>query len=399
VDGISTVTLIAGTGMTISDNTPSAGSITLSSSGGSGYAGKLWIFADPNFATGTSYERIATDGVQLAPQRTWMTTIADAKTNPPSGWAWSSTTNLGSADANTTTADALHVVGGTGSSYTYGSGPELSRVYQPPAGPTQRWIARMALQNGSAANVAAGLMVGASGAASSSRLVIYDQGGASTYTLYGETPGGSTSTATMTLTQMNQGVWLMIRRGVDGVITLWYNLANQTTPPSTWTLYRTSGAQSTTVSDPVGLTFYRGGSVAPVVDWLYYDDSGALEDAVPNTTQNGQTGTGFLATSPVLTLVSGFDLGGSGATVTDANAQAALAEITNPREWDTAAWTWSVSRGSSAPVSCGGGTYAAAASVTVGGTGRYVSVCGKAASDGTQPASVNATALRIPFTP
>jgi hypothetical protein len=242
-------------------------------------------------------------------------------------------------------------------------------------------------------------MVGASGAASSSRLVIYDQGGANTYTLYGETPGGSTSTATMTLTQMNQGVWLMIRRGVDGVITLWYNLANQTTPPSTWTLYRTSGAQSTTVSDPVGLTFYRGGSAAPVVDWLYFDDSGALEDAVPNTTPNRQTGTGLASSSPVLTLVSGFDLGGSGATVTDADVQAALTEITNPREWDAATWTWSVSRGSSAPVSCGGGSYAAAASVTVGGTGRYLSICGKAASDGTQPASANAAALRIPFTP
>jgi hypothetical protein len=139
----------------------------------------------------------------------------------------------------------------------------------------------------------------------------------------------------------------------------------------------------------MGDGYYYGGTLDLSV--LYFDDSRSLPSL--------GSAVGFDSASPVLTLVSGFDLGASTATVTDANAQAALAEITNPREWDTAAWTWSVSRGSSAPVSCGGGTYAAAASVAVGGTGRYLSVCGKAASDGTQPGSVNATALRIPFTP
>ena len=133
---------------------------------------------------------------------------------------------------------------------------------------------------------------------------------------------------------------------------------------------------------------------------LYFDDQRSnvvshFEDATKPI-----SAVGFDATSPVLTLVAGFDLGVSGATVTDANVQAALAEITNPRELDAATWTWSVSRGSSAPVACGGGSYAAAASVAVGGSGRYISVCGKAASSGSlQPGSVNATALRIPFTP
>jgi hypothetical protein len=393
VDGISTVTLVAGTGMTISDNTPGAGQITLTSSGGGGssYAGTLWIGADPNFTTGTSYERVrgpvGTGLLQLAPQRTWNETIANALSTPPGGWTWANIARAASADENTTTSGALHIVTDSTGTDWNGSSPTalwLYKTYAAQATPSV-FVTRIKLSNAGTTRFI-GFVYAQDGApGTEGRMLVYNDSG-STCELYTDVNGYSVATVSATTTQCGQGVWYRLTR--TGTAVLYeYSFANQATPPTSWTTVNSNGAEFSAAA-AVRVGFTLGGGGAPITaEVLYYDES-ALNVA-----------TGFDSTSPVLTLVGGFDLGGSGATVTDANAQAALVEITSPRESDTAAWTWSVSRGSSAPVSCGGGSYAAAASVTVGGTGRYLSVCGKAASDGTQPASVNATALRVPFTP
>jgi hypothetical protein len=360
-------------------------------SGGSGYAGTLWIVADPNFAVATGYERVpasypssAPGRVQLAAGTVFSNTVADAKTNVPVGWTLVNPTLVLNADANTTTANGLYANFSLASGYINNAIPLFYRIYN---GWDQQFVFRIAtaMTFSNYADVGVFLVDGTTNVTLG--VFVWNN----TLSLPGATPA-------VTGTQRGNGVWVKIIRKGPALLS-YYNLANQATPPTTWT-YGGSVIYTTTLAAlgnlKVGLGADRNGSTtASTVSLLYFDDSGAAGEWTP-----GLRAIGFDSTSPVLTLVSGFDLGGSGATVTDANVQAALAEITNPREWDTAAWTWSVSRGSSAPVSCGGGSYAAAASVTVGGTGRYLSVCGKAASTGNVlPASVNATALRIPFAP
>lgn len=50
------------------------------------------------------------------------TTVADLKANPFSGWAWANSSNLASADVNTTTPNRIRLVGATGGAYDWWNG-------------------------------------------------------------------------------------------------------------------------------------------------------------------------------------------------------------------------------------------------------------------------------------
>jgi hypothetical protein len=361
------------------------------SGSGGGYAGTVWIGADPSFTVATGYERVpasypssAPGRVQLKAGMTFTNTVADAKTNVPIGWSLANSSLVLNADANTTTANGLYANFSLASNYATAAIPLFYRVYD---GGDQVFVFRVAtaMTFSNYADVGVFLVDGTINV--SLGVFVWNN----TLQLPGAAPA-------VTGTQRGNGVWVKILRKGSALLS-YYNLANQSAPPTTWT-YGGGIAYTTTLAALGGLKIGFGAdrsnaTVAITGSLLYFDDSGSASGWTP-----GLSAIGFDSTSPVLTLVSGFDLGASAATVTDANVRLALAEIANPREWDSAAWTWSVSRDASAPVACGGGTYAAAASVTVGGTGRYLSVCGKAASTGNVlPASVNATELRIPFTP
>ena len=407
VDGIGTVTLVAGSNVTITDNSPGAGQITIAASGGGGsaYAGKLWIESDPNFATGTSYERVTAPYrggqpglVQLKPRPTFVTTVADFKANPAPVWAWNNTTYITSSDANTTTSSGLYIRwAATGSNYldwisgTYNTSV-IGKTY---SGATQTWIFRMASATSTASGDGRGFLMYPAGGTTPYFRALFTGSSSGQIAFY---DGTTSVNVAATITQQTNGVWFRIER-TGSTVAASYNLTNQSTPPTSWTF----GVAFGCTAGPVTAGFMGNGyHISTTLDMsvLYFDDQRAVASNWEATTNPITNAAGFDSASPVLTLVSGFDLGSSGATVTDANVQSALTEITNLREFDAAAWTWSVSRGSSAPVSCGGGTYASAATTTVGGTGRYISVCGKAASTGnTLPASVDAAALRIPFTP
>lgn len=379
------------------------------SGSGGGYAGTLWIGADPNFSVPAGYERQSNSYrggapglVQLKAGPTWTNTVADAKTNPPVGWTYNNTTHVVAADENTTTANGFYLSWDVTNNYNWlGSEQTASILYKTYPALHQEWILRIASSAYTTGAKGSGFILHSTSLATAYWRVIM-QGLSATVGELIFFDGVMNVTVATTQTQNTNGVWIKVVR-MGPQVAGYYNLANQATPPTTWTAV--GAATSILVNAPeirAGWVAARFNSTgASNLSVLYFDDQRS------NSVANWEEATyplinavGFDSASPVLTLVSGIDLGATGATVTDANVQAALTEITNPREWDSAAWTWSVSRGAAAPVTCGGGTYAAAASVTVGGTGRYLSVCGKAASTGNVlPASVNAVALRIPFTP
>jgi hypothetical protein len=374
-----------------------------------GFLGKLWIMADPNFTVPAGYERVTglyrggqPGLVQLKPGATWTNTVADAKANPPVTWTYNNTTHIVAADENTTTASGLYFSFDVTNNYDWTASDRtasiLTKTY---TGASQEWIFRISSAAYTTTAKSAGFLISDAQTVTKYYRVLLG-GSSGTVGSIGYYDGAFNVSVATTQTQNTNGVWIrLIRSGMS--VYGYYNLTNQATPPTTWTAV---GGATTSLSSAASISagwmsnrFNSTGSHNLSV--LYFDDQ--RSNVVANwegTTNPVTSAVGFDSTSPVLTLVSGVDLGAAGATVADANVRAALTEITNPREWDSAAWTWSVSRGSSAPVACGGGSYAAAASVTVGGTGRYLSVCGKAASTGNVlPASVNASALRIPFTP
>ena len=402
------VTLAAGTNVTI---TPSGQTLTVASQS----IGTRWVFTDPNFTIPATYERVnyamglGTGLVQLKPARTFSVTHANAiaSTTTMETWTSRNTSNLTSADSNTTLAGALHLVHNTSATddqiNATDTGANFYRAHDTGLG-AQEIVSYVKIGTTQAGLV---LAIEIQDASQTYWARIGIRSGTPTIESHFTTASTTTAGATAALTaqQINtDGVWMrVIRVGTDA--TVYYSTAVQATPPTTWTYLDGKGGVFKSGGSPhrTAIYFYRYNSSATVGvtgDVMYFDGN-FLPSPFGNVGVDVGTGAaGYDDGSPVLTLVAGFDLGASGATVANANVQAALVEITNPRFFDAATWTWSVSRDASAPVACGGGTYAAAASVTVGGSGRYLSVCGKAASSGRiVPGSVDATALRIPFTP
>ena len=375
----------------------------------SGYAGSVWMMADPNFSTGASYERPAYPGpgafglVQLAPQRTWTETIADAKTNVPGGWSLANSGNLSAADENTTTAGGLYLAGSTGTTYDFSgstqTGPYFYRSID--LGASSRvYYARVAVPSDvTSTSTGVGFFVGQPGTLNNNGRM-WLSGGSSSSCIIGYGVKTTVASTTTACTNTNAGVWFKIERYGSQLLNS-YSVTNSATIPTTgWTYPQALTTVFSDAASPEEIGFYlwRTGAVSPVKASLLFLDDTTNYSPLRFEASAFPFGTGFDNSSPVLTLISGFDLGSSSATLTDASVRSALTEITNPRSIDAAAWTYSVTRGSSAPVACG--SYAAAGSVSVGGSGRYVSLCAKAASSGrAQAGSIDVSRLRIWFTP
>lgn len=383
----------------------SSGVISINST----YSGSLWLFADPNFSVGTSYERVnylhgGLGLVQLAPGRTFSEVIADAKTTVPggsSGWAWAGTTaNLASADSNTTTANAIRLAhNGSSTDDFYGAtltSPRLYRSYE--YGAEIDVVVRMKFDITAATSAAFFYIADALNNNTHVRMYLSNNVVGNQW----DNGGSATNGSTTAIDYHTNPVWLRMRRTARGTST-YYSTANQATPPTSWSLLQnivTIGAVGETTACNIGFGISRASSTAGNLDVYYFDDTTAIWRSWGHTNPSDSyaAASGFDNSSPILTLVSGYDLGSSGATVTDADVQAALTEITNPRALDTAAWTYSVTRGSSAPVSPV--SYASSGSVSVSNSGRYISVAAKAASTNrAQPGSINTAAFRIPYVP
>lgn len=379
--------------------------------GGSGSPATGWIRPDPGFSVGSSYERLAgvfnSRVVQLVALKTFSVTHANAISTPPEGWSWLNSGNLTSADTNTSLANALHIVHNTSSTDNYysttNSAPRLYRA-RDATGQQFEIVCRMKLSSHSS-NWWAGMNVYDSQNANYFIKIALKSATQNQVCLFQNINGTSTALGTANLTgqQANtDGIWVRLVCAATGA-TGYYNTTNTSTMPWTWTyLDSCSGIwKSPGVPLGVGFDFVRDGtgSTGTVsADVMHFYET-PVNTLMGNSFANNQPcAMAWDDSSPVLTLVSGFDLGSAAAIISDANVQACLTEVTNWRWFDAATWTWSVTRGNSAPVTPG--SYAAPGSVTVGGSGRYVSIAAKAASSGRiQPGSINVERLAIPFTP
>lgn len=366
----------------------------------------LYVTPDLNISLGTSYGLVYGYGstlgmIQLAPQTTWTKTIADSKTNVPAGWTWQSTTNLVASDTNTTAVGALFMSGaGSAATYDYtpagiNTAPSLYKTY-PFGGLIYEAVARITFSNASTGN-ALGMCFGRD-AVSTERIRIEVVG----TTVYSDDSGGSTNTATITSTQRNNGIWVrIVYDSLANVASVYYNLANQATPPTTWTTYRTKTAFFTVAPADLRITLYltrtdTGNASSGTV--LYFDDNFTPLVPGPHVVGGGggNSATGLDDSNPALTLISSFDLGIAGATLSNTAIQDALTSAVNQRMFDTATWTFSAVRGSSANPAAS--TYQAPGSVTVSGTGEYFALYAKCASTGrVQPGSLNLAPIRIPI--
>ena len=386
--------------------------VTGSGSGGGGgsvtAAFQAWILADRGLATGSSFEWYRaptgpTGLLQLAPQRTWTEAIADAKTYPPGGWAWQNTGVLTAADENVTTANGLYLSASNATTdwaATVHTAAFIGKAF-PLVSPVlgQTFVARI---SSVCANSGAWFGVGfvdANDAGKNGRLLINNTSG-SACQLYSDAVGSVGSfTAPMTTTDRSNGVWMMVTR-IGRVLSIYYSLANQATPPTSWTFIAQHGAMLASEASGIQIGFViGGGAVTKQASVLYWDDSfnGLIFPYWP-ASFGVLAATGYDSSSPTVTLVAGFDLGDPSATVADADVRLALADIVNPRQGDSATWTFSVVRGASTPVSPS--TYQDAGSVTVSGAGRFISITAKCLSTGrTLAGSLDIKRFAIPFHP
>jgi hypothetical protein len=359
--------------------------------------GTSYLLTDPDLTLGSVWTR--SEGLLcLLADKTWGANIANALTSPPDGWTWTNTTYVTSAAV---TGGEMVIVFSTAATQDWlsptftASRLRKSAVYAPPESgviyfrlkaPALNATTRFFLfQLLDSSTDNAYFHVGLRGSAGAGNL----------YYKFG--PSVGVNSTAVTTANMAAGIWFrVVIRGRQ--VGCGYSLAVQSTPPSTWTNLATTdaywtGFSTTFYASFLGLLTATGGTHEGTVS--YYDDS--LMEAIPGLNINSSScARGFDATSPVLKIVDA-DLGTASAVVADADVQATLSQVVNTRARDAATWTFSVVRGSSA--SPAAGAYAAAGSVTVSGTGRYIAVYAKCLStSGGDAGSLADTRIRIPYT-
>lgn len=373
-----------------------------------------YIRPDRNLSLTTGYEfspRYAPGFLLLKQNRQWVQTIANAVSTPPNGWiTWLRTTNLVSADVNTTHANGFNLKhDGTSTDDMINAtltSPLIYRTYS---------------SSPSGFDVVFHVGLSATGTNNAGAVVFQDDANLTTWFglgIDGSAPQlqfiktiAGTSTITnvgITSEQATTGIWFHIIKG-HTTVQWWYSTSSSATPPTTWTLGSSvvTGIFTQDVQAlRVGLTIKRFavGSASQISFWSdYFDDSSLLTTSVltpwaaTNPADLVLSANGFLSTNPTQPIVASFDLGASTATVSNADVQAALAQVTNTRALDSATITWGVVRGTANPA-CSPST--SADSTTVSGSGEFLAVCAAMSSTGgLLPGSINLTDFSIPFKP
>jgi hypothetical protein len=202
---------------------------------------------------------------------------------------------------------------------------------------------------------------------------------------------------TVTSTQRNTGVWVMILLALDGAVEHYYSLSGLSTPPAAneWIFRRRSSAgHFATVSTlSVGTISHQTNTSGTFVSKvLYYDDTGMIGRGSPFNNTPTTMGTEGVATTGVeIPIMTDWDIGTSGATINQTRLRQILSDVANTMPYDSATVTFSIKQ--SATVSATSGTYYAPGSVIVSGTGRYVSLWCKILANTTV---VNGS-VRLPF--
>jgi hypothetical protein len=377
--------------------------VAITATGGSSGQIVGTLSPDPNFSTTSLYGRSGgyyCPGcyLELKPQPTWIETIADAKTNPPGGWAIAGTSsNLLAADENTTTANGLFISGITSGTYaTLATEPGFQKDYSPNAIGGHTFIYRISTANiDTTSKYCIGLIVNAADATKFEYVGFKNVGGASAGLIGGSNAGETAATCDATCAA--NGVWFRIDQWTGN--TVYYNTVNQSTPPSTWTSLHTASTTSLNPGQTLRFRFHlvRSTAVAGNVSCsiLYFDDQNVLN---PTTIDNvAFTNTGTDNTNAAVQLVTDRIIGAS-TTLTDANLRSTLTEAINRRPGEAGAWTFCSLRGSSTP-SVGSCSFAAAASATTATSGdsSHWSLWAKCNATRAQTCSLFLPAMRFPI--
>lgn len=352
-----------------------------------------------NITLGNSYELLTQKGVQYLSLKKYKNfglfarTIASADSEY--NWTWGNRSEVASANENTTTANAARLTAATTTSDWYGGPYTAARRYKTFSFGASSilkpkvLIARIS-NNASTNYTGTGIQI--TDTSDNTNFLRYQIGFAAAAQKIISYISTSPQETACTAGNLTNGIWLRITL-FNNTALLDYNLTVQTTPPTTgWVRDR-----SVTFNLDITKTYAIG--IIQIVnavtsgllsDILYYDDSGLIEEA-GDTVNPTWAAQGYDTANTAIQLLADYDLGSAAPTLKQATIRNILADIQNKLYGDSATWTFSVKQ--SQTVGASAGSYAAAASVTVEGSGRYANVWAKANSDGTQPGS-----LILPFT-
>ena len=355
--------------------------------------------ANPTLATGYEIVRgyLRTKHVYDTP-----TARGIAAASPEYGWTWANRTNLSSvtSNENTTTANAVYGKVTTTNSDWFGGTLTAPQRYQliNPAGRAIEVIALIYCNASANYEEVEIVIVNDASTGNFVRLGVGWNAGSGAPCILSVINAVGVRAA-ITTAQRDAGCWLRIRMDphpVAPTISTGYNTTASSSPPTSWTTLQ----QSTFTGGPyqdyrVGQMWCStntAGNLAGGAKWFGVSLFGAppLEMSSPAFFHGRQYDT----TAAAQTLIGSFDLGASSATISDTELRAALAAAEGHLQDDSGAtWTYSAVRDSSP--SPAAGSYSAAGSVSVSGTGRYFALYAKCTSDGATHGSFHIAGFRL----
>lgn len=348
----------------------------------SGTANAAAVFDLRGQTVGSTYLR-RRDVLKLAPRRTFSTARTIATNNTAEyGWSKRNCTSLASGDENTTTASASYMVLSTATDRTGGAqtNPDRYQVIVWDGRPVT--IIQRAYSNGSASFNGFGGFIARSASGGNFFKWACGYDGTPASVCVGVRTSAANATTNISAPQRDAGAWLKLRlvpTSTLGTAALeaYYSVLDQATPPSDWssiggsilTASMTPG-QSLDIGEEIqnvsGVAGLAGGS-------KYFSIQFGDDDPIPAPA--------FFNAEQFLAAPAGQRIGsvliGSSATVDTTSLRNALASVENTEFGDSATITWSVVRG---VVDAAEGSYAASGSVTVSGTGDYLTIYVKIAS-------------------
>ena len=356
-------------------------------------AGEVPVIESNSASVGNDYH-IVGEYLKILPRKDFSVTIADAIASPPSGWTWDNSANLDAADINTTTASALRMDhDATNTDWASGNytAPFIYKTYEPNYG-VQEWVARVADDADQNYEFSCLAITNADYSKHARIAMGFSSSNQIQLNVNESGIGGAPA---ITAQNRTDGVWMRIVLNAGDVYS-YYSVANQATPPTAWTFLN----RSTSWVDAD--TTIRAGILAHTVntndnfeiDILYFDDSKAL--ASPYEAVNPDScASGYDTGNTEIQILTDWDLVRPEAVVSQANVRAALASAENLLPEDAGSWTYSVVQ--DAATSASSSTFQASGSITISGTGRYLSIFAKCNSDGTQAGSLKLPVI-IPAT-
>ena len=314
--------------------------------------------------------------LRLMEHKDFPITRSAAQADSEYGWTWANRGALDSADENTTTSNGRYLDHDNTNTDMVDTHPffykTFYRTYK-----TQTFIARISGTG--------------NGSIDTSFLKIRNAD-SSTYVLggpsYNSAPrirfnnGGVSTWEVITADQRANGVWIKLVQDSDGDVLCFYNTDNTSVVPTTWTHSVTYSGQF-----GVGVDSLRvGGGVCTAntsdtatgsflhmqVDDEIYNGFGSLQP-LWHATQ-------FNTDNTAQEIITDYDLGADAPTVDETRLQLILADLENTLPGDASTNTYSVVQ--SATPGASAGAYAAAGSITVGGSGRYLNIWVKMSSSG-----------------